>query len=270
LRNYLNGMLIGKILHDTYARLIMVSASVVVTMLIIIQVSNDILIWLLDPIREINNDFHNKIIWDIINNEYDSFDIDKCRTTIRYTHSGNEIDFIPSYELSVRIEHVSSITYWVVINSTALLCYIVLAHNVILSASPSLFGHERNRLARLLTRSMLCICASIFMTHNVWTIIYWQISLHNYYAYNYYEVDVIFDMHDYVTGYVKTVYLTIFILMNERGSLNNYIILSLWVLGYDSSMETAYFYVMECAMGEYRKWIDIMRSRLSNLSNMER
>jgi len=75
---------------------------ITLTTIISIIYANDIMLLLLNPIKEVNNDIHNNLIYKIINNSYSQFDMEKKKEYI----INKKIDYLPSCEISIKVESI--------------------------------------------------------------------------------------------------------------------------------------------------------------------
>lgn len=256
--------------NELYNRLIILILCITIITIITIQYSNDLILWILNPIKEINNDFHNKIIYNMINKSYSIFDTEKKKEYI----TNIKIDYIPSYEISVKIEQIWNMTTKIIIHINGIWCIVIIYTQIIIALLPSIYKTEKEIIKRKYIYNITIIMWSIITTHTIWTQIYWQISLHNYYEYNYYEIDIMFDINNYINNYIKIIYITIIIIKIKKKKELIILIISTWLLKILNNIESIYIYLIwkfkNKIIIEKKKIKQIKNNMLQNLNKMEK
>lgn len=264
--------MINVIKKELINRIIILMICILIITLITIQYSNDIILWILNPIKQSNQDFHNKLIYNIIHNSFNSFDTEKKKVVI--TDINIKIDYIPSYEISIDREKIYKITRNIIIHINCIILALIIYKNLILLSLPSTFKEEKKKIIHNYVKYVATIITGILYTQKVWTQIYFNISLHNYYEYNYYEIDILFDINNYINQYIKTIYITIAIIIIKKKEFVMWFIIIIWLLEILNNIESIYMcliWLKKKNINEKKKKIHIMKNNmLLNLNKMEK
>jgi hypothetical protein len=238
--------------------MVIVTIGILVTISILIQLSNNLMIFILNPVRYIDNDIHNRIIWSVINDSYEYFDIEYKKELIGF----NAVNHIPSYEIAIHVKHVLKIQTIIISNALLLIYYMLMHCIVIIYVSPSLYIMEKRRIKKLLLYNVINVLKSVVSTHMIWTQIYWQICIHNYYEHDYYEIDIVFDIGDYVLNYFKSIYVTIILLTIWNRNMIRITLFITLALYYCTIIELLYFYLIVNICKEKKYWLILRRNKL--------
>ena len=249
--------MIQKIWIEWKNRILIIIMLTICITIITITYSNEIMLCIMNPIKEINNDLHNKIIYKIINLSYTQYDIEKKKEYI----INEKIDYIPSCEISINIKNIWWINTKIILNSILFWAYIIIYYNIILTWLHSAYKHERQDIWKKYITHILKITTSIYLTQKIWTKIYWKMSLNNYYEYNYYEFDVHFDINEYINNYIKIIYITIIIMNIKNEKINIIILIIMWILKMNNIIETMYIYIIQKIIQEIHIWKKIKHNK---------
>ena len=254
------GNIKAELLKKIYAIII---CAIIITLITLIF-SNEIILILLNPVKEINNDWHNKIIYEIIEDSFEANDT--THINIYSTYSCNEsIDYIPSIELTFKINQMYSIVIIIICNVTLLCIIILITYEYWLTIIPSMYENERSTLRTLCATKILYVILSMLLTHNVWIYIYMNISLHSYNEYNYYEFDIDFDVNTYLYKYVLTNYLHL-VVFNVNKKYSCILTIILMLTNNITYIEASYYILITYIITEVQQVVKTINNKLYHLN----
>lgn len=260
--------MIWQVGKELYNRINIIALALIILLLIEVQYINDIILLLIDPIKELHNDWYISIINHIVNATFEICDIEKQPEFL----TEYMVDYIPSCEITIRSTVSNNIVTMLVIHISILTIVLILWYNIVLYTIPSMFTFEKQKYIYKQLRTVCLFVNSIVLTHTIWTHII-NLSLHNYSEFNYYEFDVDFDMYIYICKYIYTIYITFcLLLLINTTKLRKYtktmifmMLIFLYVLQIINILELIYYIFIIIIFLEIRQLFYIFYNKRYNL-----
>jgi hypothetical protein len=259
--------MIHSYLTELYSRTNIIITAYIVVILIVTQYISELLIFLLNPVLEIHNDWYNFMLQHIISNTFETYDTDSLQFSI-HDHA---VEYIPSCEITIRNNILNATIAIITIHTSILIMAVIILYHCALCTIPSLFAFEKKKYIWTLVYYMALFVFSVVLTHHLWTHIFLNFALHNYSEFNYYEFDVDFDMHYYIHKYILANYITfisLFIIHRYKiTSLKTIvlILILLYIMQTINILEICYYIIIIVTYYEINTILYIIHYKLNNL-----
>lgn len=189
----------------------------IVTMLTLLY-TNEILTIILLPVKSVHTDWHMELLYKVINTSFDVYDTETTNAIKKEIDA--EFDYIPVIEINMNVSKSSLAVIKIIVNISIVSTLILLKYQVFLIYTPSLYIKERKKTIIKSAYGIVVVIIAAIYTQEIWTYIYFSISLHNYNEFNFYEFDIDFDINDYINKYIIALYIHIAILNTIKKKLS--------------------------------------------------
>jgi hypothetical protein len=188
--------------------------------------------------KAIHADWHLEMVYTILNISFDQFDTE-CKTEISVV--AHEFDYIPTIEVNISVHNMNTALIKIILHINVLVMYVLFQYYKHLTITPSLYRKEMHASVGTLFTETTLMCVAMLYAHYMWAYIFFNISLHNYNEFNFYEFDVDFDLHTYINKYVISIYIHMLILnITKKQTLYTILTMSITV-GIINYVEIIYF-----------------------------
>jgi hypothetical protein len=180
-----------------------------ITTILSITYTNELLVTLLNPMKAIHTDWHIEMIHSILNVSFDTYDTEVKK---ELSIVEKKFDYIPTIEVNISVNNMNTAILKLILNINMLVAYALYKYHRYLTITSSLYKKEMlDSISKCLTETSI-MCLSFWYAHKMWAFMYFNISLHNYNELNFYEFDVDFDVNEYIKKYVVSLYIHMLIL----------------------------------------------------------
>lgn len=119
---------------------------------------NEIIIIVLSPIKGMHNDWHNNILYGIINHAFESDIIQKI-------DNAAQVEYFPSCEISITNAGIHSTITYITVHLLAITLYASTAYHITLYRMPSLFKHENKSNMFLQAKYIATLISAQYVAH---------------------------------------------------------------------------------------------------------
>jgi hypothetical protein len=198
-------------------------AAIIALLCIESQYINEIILIILQPLKEIHNDWNNALLYNVINKAF--ITLDATQTELTQIKVNTTIEYMPTCEISIKNDILNNTIIILTMHIIILTSSTIILYQLILFKMPSMYKHEQNIYIKEKINLLFILFVAALLTHSLWAKLYMNIAFHNYKEFNYYEFDVDFDIHTYITQYICATYTHFCVLLTLHNRKKIYIVL---------------------------------------------
>jgi hypothetical protein len=180
-----------------------------------------------------------ELIYNVLNTSFEQYDTDYSNV-INKTNGRDDFDYIPVIEVNMNVSNASIAIIKIILHISILWTITILKYQLFLICTPSLYKKEQKTALINYIKEICIIAIAVTYTQEVWAYIYFNMSLHNYNEFNFYEFDVDFDVNEYINRYITAIYVHIAILNIKKTHIIASVLLLVVVIGIIKLFELLY------------------------------
>ena len=238
-KNVTDTILVKKLAFELQNRITILICSICLVTILTVLHTNEIITILLNPIKNIHTDWHMELIYNVLNTSFEQYDTDYSNV-INKKNGRDDFDYIPVIEVNMNVSNASIAIIKIILHISILWTITILKYQLFLICTPSLYKKEQKTALINYIKEICIIAIAVTYTQEVWAYIYFNMSLHNYNEFNFYEFDVDFDVNEYINRYITAIYVHIAILNIKKTHIIASVLLLVVVIGIIKLFELLY------------------------------